>query len=450
MGWMVWTGLLLTAAPPLRAEAPSLPVAQLTLFPNNHAWIQQKGEVSIDAGTVRIALDPNMIPGSFRAQIATGKITSTQLDPTGPYPHPNGGPWSLRSLAGKRVRLFSFEGAVEGIVTAVEPANESTFTSERLALRTNSGLTLFDQTSIQGLEYPHQPVATLVLDSEDGASTELQTSALVAGIGWTPQYQLDLGPEGDGKFRLEAAILSTLHEVLESPATACALTTPRAMAAPATVSQSSFAVGPVKLTPGSTLLRTLLEQEVHFQRLYEWKVAAPALSPTSVPEDEVKELLILENLSETMLPEAEVFVTIAGEFVGSATFPATPSGQRAEIVLGRSADAEVSREEVELERKHIPSEADLPARDWVSMTGSLTIRNSANAPIAMRVIKEIEGDGTAVSDEGRIERVTNRVGAKHPLGKISWEIEIAAGGTKRLTYGYQIWVDQSSPEEPLE
>jgi hypothetical protein len=187
------------------------------------------------------------------------------------------------------------------------------------------------------------------------------------------------------------------------------------------------------------------DEEVTVEEIVEAKLGAMRADVATA--DSVRSVLKLANRTAVAWPTAPIHLYRDGKPRGTASLPVAAPGQSVEVDTGAALGVVVKREEVELERKLSPIRRENEPPDRIQTAGTVTVSNRRAISLRIRVIKPIEGEALASSDEGKMIRVPNRLGVDQPLSEIRWEFVLPAGQTKKLTYGTSL---QIAPVETKE
>lgn len=449
MSHFLWVAILLGAA-----DQPAvLPVRSLTLYRDGTSWVERAAEVVVTQGAASVAIDENAYPATWTLSVKepAAKPLAIVSTPFGPIPADLLSDVSPRenSALGQWLSLQTKGETVEGELLAVEPAPGG----QRLAVRTQNGMAWIHSRSLRRVM--RSPVAHATVRFPEGVKkATVQTSALVEGVGWRPSYRLNIGPEGQGRLTLTAILFNSTPQELRADQAECSLLsldrteTGTESSDASNADQTSYVIGPLVLNPLSATpvsseqpRISLADLEVRVEQRFDWRVGGlDPRSGTHEDSDRVEAVLVVTTGAQRALASGPAVVMQAERPLAITEFPHCPAGQAAEVRLGATRDLQVKREETELDRKRGVGMGEEQPVDWVTFAGTLAIENQGIVPARVRVTKRFAGEGTAASDEGRIQRVLNQVGLLHPISEILWEVTIPRGQIKRLTYGYRMVV----------
>lgn len=449
---------LILAAEPGAPAGTELPVRSLIVYRGQVAWIERAGVVQVKDGTAVLALDSDALAETLLIDTTNGspEPTNSVIDPTGPLigfvdPRwaghaPQGIPLNVVTDANAAQTGRAWHFGLGGRDPSAEPAPE-----RKLALLEKHGLSLVDVARIRhvGRMEPIVANARLTFPPET-RSVELEQSALVWGVNWSPRYRLTLLPDNMASVRLDGTAQNLGPKPIAAERAWFSCRDPLANLGDGEGAEGAgvdtgrgmeFPVEALTLPPGEAVTRTLLETTLSTRKVHVWNVGGVTLENAPPPRrDELLAFLEVDHPDQAGLPAGPVTVTEGGKPIGVTDWPPPGAQPRSLVPLGPSNDLVFEREEVELERKRGGGGAvdeDAPA-DWVVMTGSLSLKNQTRQATRVRVVKTFLGEGTAASDEGHIQRRPNHLDPRHAVGEIRWDIEIPGGQTKRLTYGYQM------------
>ena len=441
-------GVCLCWATLLGAEpaVATLPVESVTLFQNNLAWVRRTGKVPVHQGTALLAIDTAAQPGSWSVQLLGSdrqRLLSMSTDAYGPLTGSNWDDW-LQTHEGEELVIGLASESVRGRL--VRPAPFETGDRRVFGIATGTAIRLMATADVLRIERPRSPQARLEI-APGLEEIALETSALVVGLGWTPSYRLQIGPEGQGQLQLWANIRNATGQPISTKGLECALGAPTLPADsvnplvsnPHTSQQTAFPLGASNLESQNDRHYLLLQNELKIERHYRWRVAGlPGAVLDAPSEDRINAFLRLPNRTDRALPAGPVVVISGSRLQAKAIIPYTAVGEIADVDLGAAVGLAIERQETELERKQAVIRRENEEYDWVRVVGALAVTNRLPESAQVQVIKEFEGEGLDASDNGVIQRSPNRVGRDQAVTKICWDLAVPAGQCKRVTYGYHL------------
>jgi hypothetical protein len=283
-------------------------------------------------------------------------------------------------------------------------------------------------------------------------TADVRTTALVAGFGWKPEFRLARGPDSALRLQLFAVIASPADETIDTKAAFCAIGFPKVPAAgvapliqsdsdAAAADPALFELGAVSLPAHHERRVRLVDCKTSSAIAYEWIAGAGEAAPkSSETVERVEALLRVPNTCGRSLPPGPALVMQGDGPPTAADMPYSPAGAVATLRLGTAAGIECRREEIEIERRQPKIRVENELYDYVKMAGTLSIVNRRPEAVALEIQKTFEGDGIAASDGGAVRRVPNQAGRPIPLSEVRWKLQVGPGETKRVTYGYMLYL----------
>lgn len=342
--------------------------------------------------------------------------------------------------------------------------------------------------------------ATLQPAAQAGA---LSFSSMANGLAWAPSYVLQLGAEGQGRLVGKAVIVNDLEDLAEThvrlvvgypniqfaevrdplfPEVALSqfqamLNQPQGQERLGVALQNysantarfdSMPSGPPQATPGETaedlylydvgtvsLKRgeraylPLLEQAVEYKHRFDWELPDKVdryanFSPGEEAEDPpVWHVLRVCNHGAAPWTTAPILIT--GELgpLAQSSLDYTPVGGENGVRLTQALDIvgkslEVRADEARAQRESVVLFGGSYER--VRVKGTLELVNHSRRAAPMHVVKHVSGDLAATPEGAAVAGEAQGLGQINASRTLTWEFELAAGGTWKAEYEYEVLI----------
>lgn len=232
-----------------------IPVREVTVFKDGHAFVLHEGEVPVDrTGTVHLDRLPSPVIGTFWPYAAAGVTLKEVVAATRSVKSQQAAlsvREMLRANVGARARLKVAQTEFAGTIVSIPTRNQSGERAEPAAsppapvageimiVKTVEGYRVLPLDSVQEVTFLEQPceqiphqedrnILSLHLQWNDGQPTPTARVGMVylqKGIRWIPNYRIDLDGQGGARVRLQATLINemtdlenvTLHLVIGVP-----------------------------------------------------------------------------------------------------------------------------------------------------------------------------------------------------------------------------------------
>ncbi|MGI9474728.1 MAG: hypothetical protein ACR2NZ_24565 [Rubripirellula sp.] len=221
----VGTVLFLMPLASVFSELSQLPVREVTVFKDGHAFVVRRGNMEVSTqGSVRLGNLPQPVMGTFwpfvddtKAVLQSVTVGEQIIESRQSALTVEG---FLRANVGKLVK-FRYDGVlVEGRVTEIKLG------SALVMIETTHGYRMVPMADIRNLEFVErpsqewsieqkQPVLEMQLQwtAEPQPSVSVGMSYLQRGIRWIPSYRVVLGDDGFADVRLQATLINELVDL---------------------------------------------------------------------------------------------------------------------------------------------------------------------------------------------------------------------------------------------
>lgn len=195
----------------------------------------------------------------------------------------------------------------------------------------------------------------------------------------------------------------------------------------------------VTLKRGSRASFNLLKASDPCEHLYQWEVPDSAdleeggfrPSAATKPENLVWHVLRLENRGQQPWTTAPALAVTDNLPVAQDTLGYTPSGGRSLLKLTVATDLRAEKSQTETDRKIVT--LGHSTYDEVTVKDTLKITNRKSEGITVQVRKLLVGEVLDAPD-GKVTKVAHNLTAVNSNSEIEWELKLAAGKDRELTY----------------
>jgi hypothetical protein len=250
------------AAEPTKAE--ELPIKEVAVFKDGHAFVTHVGQVAVTDGQAHIEHLPSPVLGTFWASGATEGVRITEVSASQVESEADRPALTIRDLlkanVGAHATIAENRPGEAGVhvydaeILAI-PEHETTeqtvipaswqydprwgqniFVPQRtittpktvagdvVLLKTEDGVRAVPVAHITDITFPDQPSTTIKLQEKHGVlrlriegtdadSAEVVMAYLQKGLRWIPEYALELGDDGQLRIRLQATLINELADL---------------------------------------------------------------------------------------------------------------------------------------------------------------------------------------------------------------------------------------------
>lgn len=152
--------------------------------------------------------------------------------------------------------------------------------------------------------------------------------------------------------------------------------------------------------------------------------------------------IVFKNDTGEPWTNAPVLVTSDNNVLGQTELSYTGPSAEAKVEFSMTPDIQGEAAEVEVARRvgAIKNQSGARLYDQVTMQGTITLQNRLGETADMRVTKTTTGLATSASDNGQITTRPSGVSNINNHSTIVWELGVAPGQKKELTYRYDVYV----------
>jgi hypothetical protein len=208
----------------------------------------------------------------------------------------------------------------------------------------------------------------------------------------------------------------------------------------------------VTLKKGDRARYTVFTSSVPYEHVYLWEIpdsaslddrgyasnSNPKGSNTDERVEQVWHSLRLENTTAQPWTTAPAFTVNGSMPMAQDILKYAPPKGKTNLRLTLATD--VRAEQSQIEASRTTTKIGYNEYDEVKVNGKLKVKNMKPSDITMNVHKQLVGEVSECSDNGKITKVAKNLAAVNPQSEIEWEFNLPAGAEKELTYNYKIFV----------
>lgn len=211
-----------------------------------------------------------------------------------------------------------------------------------------------------------------------------------------------------------------------------------------------YPVDRITLKRGETAWIPLFTTDVPYGHIYTWKIAdfldteghyaGQNNAPEGVNPEEVWHSCRIVNPLDMPLTTAPAEFVTKGAFTGQDICYYTAPGAETTIRINRAMNVLAEQAEIETDRVLNASSFQGWAYDLVTLRGELRVRNRHGKAVTMEITKELSGKVLNTTPSAKDVQTGKGLKQTNPKHELTWEIELASGEEKSLTYEYQVYV----------
>jgi len=490
---LIACGLFAAAVPTALGQAPpknmtfSAGLKSVAVFRDGFGYYVREGKVKLENGWASTDIMPTAIKGTVRFytldkgdhidQVIVGK--ENRLD----FATPEEIKARLADKIGLRLTIVTRGGQrLEGELAKI--------LDDMLLLRNGEAFTGVPYGSIQSILLAGFPVRIKVSTDNPNKVVTIGVAYMQEGIRWEPSYVLDM-QKGQGTLSLRASMQNTTEKlsgsevyfVVGSPFVANRgiqdILAPLAAASPvlpndkkdeketdknkehAIRSEEEAEAAEKGNVNDATVTReeagelyyykksglSLASNDIAMVSIFDTTVTVSPRFEWNADGEDVSYLVTILNKSGQPLTTGPVLVLEDGKAIGQETVKYTPAGGTAEIRLARGIGLQVEKTEAEVKRNG-PIRVGKTDYIPVVIKGVLTITNHKSEKATVKITKTARGKVTDQSDGGKIKQTQILNGEPNPLNDLEWNVDIAPGATKTITYTIETYMSAERAGSP--
>ena len=209
----------------------------------------------------------------------------------------------------------------------------------------------------------------------------------------------------------------------------------------------------VTLAKGERASYNVFSGSVAYEHLYNWEVedqprvdaSGNVINPNQNPQDgnradSIWHLIRLKNSTKYPWTSAPALVVSGDKPVSQDTLTYTQKGATSTLRVTVATDIRASHEEREVTRQPEINHRRGYNYDLVTVEGRLKVKNYKSKQVHLAIGKTLRGKTELQSDQGKTVQLGEGIESDNPRSRLSWEITLAPGQERVVTYRYKIWV----------
>jgi len=209
----------------------------------------------------------------------------------------------------------------------------------------------------------------------------------------------------------------------------------------------------VTLAKGERASYNVFSGSVGYEHLYNWEVEdqprvdafGNVMNPNQSPQDanradSIWHSIRLKNSTRFPWTSAPALVVSGDKPVSQDTLTYTQKGATSTLRITVATDIRASHEEREVGRQPEVNHRRNYNYDLVTVEGKLKMKNYKTKAVHLAIGKTLRGKTELQSDLGKTVQLGEGIESDNPKSRLTWEINLAPGQEKVVTYRYRIWV----------
>jgi hypothetical protein len=209
----------------------------------------------------------------------------------------------------------------------------------------------------------------------------------------------------------------------------------------------------VTLAKGERATYNVFSGNVAYEHLYNWEVEdqprvdayGNVINPNQNPQDanradSIWHSIRLKNSTKFPWTSAPALVISGDKPVSQDTLTYTQKGAPSTLRITVATDIRASHEEREVARQQELNHRRGYNYDLVTIEGKLKVKNYKSKQVHLAIGKILRGKTESQSDLGKSVQLGEGIESDNPRSRLSWEITLAPGQERVVTYRYKIWV----------
>jgi len=209
----------------------------------------------------------------------------------------------------------------------------------------------------------------------------------------------------------------------------------------------------VTLAKGERASYNVFSGNIGYEHLYNWEVEdqprvdayGNVINPSQYPQDAARadsvwHSIRLTNSTKFPWTSAPALVVSGDKPVSQNTLTYTQKGAASTLRVTVATDIRASHEEREVARQPDINHRRNYNYDLVTVEGKLKVKNYKTKPVHLAIGKTLRGKTETQSDLGKTVQLGEGIESDNPKSRLTWDITLAPGQEKVVTYRYRIWV----------
>ena len=209
----------------------------------------------------------------------------------------------------------------------------------------------------------------------------------------------------------------------------------------------------VTLAKGERATYNVFSGSVGYEHLYNWEVEdqprvdafGNVVNPNQNPQDgnradSIWHSIRLKNSTRFPWTSAPALVISGDKPISQDTLTYTQKGANSTLRITVATDIRASHEEREVARQPEINHRRGYNYDLVTVECKLKVKNYKSKAVHLAIGKTLRGKTEIQSDQGKTVQLGEGIESDNPRSRLSWEITLAPGQERVVTYRYRIWV----------
>jgi len=209
----------------------------------------------------------------------------------------------------------------------------------------------------------------------------------------------------------------------------------------------------VTLAKGERATYNVFSGSVGYEHLYNWEVEdqprvdafGNVVNPNQNPQDgnradSIWHSIRLKNSTRFPWTSAPALVISGDKPISQDTLTYTQKGANSTLRITVATDIRASHEEREVARQPEINHRRGYNYDLVTVEGKLKVKNYKSKAVHLAIGKTLRGKTEIQSDQGKTVQLGEGIESDNPRSRLSWEITLAPGQERVVTYRYRIWL----------
>lgn len=209
----------------------------------------------------------------------------------------------------------------------------------------------------------------------------------------------------------------------------------------------------VTLAKGERATYNVFSGSIGYEHLYNWEVEdqprvdayGNVINPNQNPQDgnradSVWHSIRLKNSTKFPWTSAPALVISGDKPVSQDTLTYTQKGANSTLRITVATDVRASHEEREVARQQELNHRRGYNYDLVTLEGKLKVKNYKSKAVHLAIGKTVRGKTEFQSDLGKTVQLGEGIESDNPRSRLTWEVTLAPGQERVVTYRYKIWV----------
>jgi hypothetical protein len=156
--------------------------------------------------------------------------------------------------------------------------------------------------------------------------------------------------------------------------------------------------------------------------------------------EEVWHCLRLENTAEVPWTTAPAEVIKEDVILGQDTLFYTPPKGKTTLKVTQAVSIKAEQAEFETDRRRNAAQFHGTSYDLVTINGKLSVTNFKPERATLEITKTFSGEVKQSQPEAKVETLAKGLKRVNPNKKLTWTIDLEAGGSAKLEYTYEVYV----------